>query len=68
MLPAVHHLTRIDPAAHPAAGVLAEALTRDDRLSTSAGWRGFVDDETVRAAVTALVTATTPPAVPRTRP
>ncbi|MFE5587955.1 HEAT repeat domain-containing protein [Kitasatospora sp. NPDC056531] len=64
MLPAVHHLTRIGPAARPAATVLAEALTRDDRLSTSAGWRAFVDDETIRAAVTALVTATTPPAAP----
>ncbi|MFJ9453712.1 HEAT repeat domain-containing protein [Kitasatospora sp. NPDC101447] len=63
MLQAVRHLTRIGPAARPAAAVLAEALTRDERLSTSGAWRAFVDDETIRAAVTELcrVTAATPP-------
>ncbi|MET8630891.1 HEAT repeat domain-containing protein [Kitasatospora sp. NPDC004669] len=68
MLAAVRHLTHIGPAAHPAATLLAQALTLDDRLSTSADWRAFVDDEAIRAAVTELVTAATPPADPRAAP
>ncbi|MER7578846.1 HEAT repeat domain-containing protein [Kitasatospora sp. NPDC097691] len=63
MLQAVRHLTRIGAAARPAATVLAEALPRDERFGTSGAWRAFVDDETIRAAVTELcrVTAATPP-------
>ncbi|WBP85052.1 HEAT repeat domain-containing protein [Kitasatospora cathayae] len=55
MLAAVRHLARIGPAAHPAVTVLAEALPRDERLTTSTGWPAFVEDDTVRAAITDLL-------------
>ncbi|MFJ8623734.1 HEAT repeat domain-containing protein [Kitasatospora sp. NPDC093550] len=58
MLQAVRHLTRIGAPAHPAATELAEALTRDHRLSTAGGWRAFADDEAIRTAVAELCEAT----------
>ncbi len=56
MLPAVRYLARIGPAARPAADLLRGVPDRDERLRRSGGWRGFVEDEEIRAAVDALLT------------
>lgn len=57
---AVRHLTRIGgPAVHPTATVLAEVLHQDERLTASADWRAFTEDDALRAAVTDLL-ATAP--------
>ncbi|MGW4890833.1 hypothetical protein ACWEQL_00975 [Kitasatospora sp. NPDC004240] len=55
--PAVRHLTRIGWPARPAAHLLGGLLPLDQRLRTSGGWRGFADDEAIRAAITDLLTA-----------
>ncbi|MCX5415159.1 HEAT repeat domain-containing protein [Streptomyces sp. NBC_00059] len=57
MLPAVRHLARIGPAARPAAELLREVPARDQRLGSSGGWRGFLGDESIRAAVEELLAA-----------
>ncbi|MER7668102.1 HEAT repeat domain-containing protein [Kitasatospora sp. NPDC096128] len=57
---AVRHLTRIGgPAVHPAATVLAQVPFRDERITASAGWRAFTEDDALRAAVADLI-ATAP--------
>lgn len=55
MLPAVNHLARIGRAALPAAHVLRDLPARDRRLRTNGGWRGFAQDEDIRAAVDELL-------------
>lgn len=52
MLPAIRYLGEVGPAAAGVAPVLRDAVARDDRLGCSGGWRGFSEDEQVRAAVT----------------
>ncbi|MFD7733239.1 hypothetical protein ACFV6F_22950 [Kitasatospora phosalacinea] len=53
---AVRQLARIGPAAHPAAPLLRATLAGDRRLRSNAAWRGFVEDEELRAsAAEALV-------------
>ncbi|MFJ8040510.1 hypothetical protein ACIRBX_08410 [Kitasatospora sp. NPDC096147] len=51
MLTAVRHLTRIGPAARPAARLLRELPDSDRRVHDSGNWRAFTEDETIRAAV-----------------
>ncbi|MFG1807449.1 hypothetical protein [Streptomyces sp. NPDC049040] len=58
MLPAVHHLARIGPAARPAAHLLRGLPTSDRRLRYSGGWRAFTEDEDIRTAVGELLIAT----------
>ncbi|MFC9330678.1 HEAT repeat domain-containing protein [Kitasatospora sp. NPDC057015] len=55
MLPALRHLVRIGSPAGPAARLLREVPTRDERLHCNGGWRGFTEDEAVRAAVGELL-------------
>ncbi|RPK84056.1 hypothetical protein EES45_05320 [Streptomyces sp. ADI97-07] len=57
MLPAVRYLARIGRAALPAAELLRGVPTLDQRLRSSGGWRGFVQDESVRTAVRELLAA-----------
>ncbi|KQX59548.1 MULTISPECIES: HEAT repeat domain-containing protein [unclassified Streptomyces] len=57
MLPAVRHLARIGRAARPAADLLRGVPARDQRFRSGGGWRGFTDDENIRAAVGELLTA-----------
>ncbi|MFG2429672.1 HEAT repeat domain-containing protein [Streptomyces sp. NPDC048590] len=57
MLPAVRYLARIGRAARPAAELLRGVPTLDQRLRSSGGWRGFVQDESVRTAVRELLAA-----------
>ncbi|MEU1928093.1 hypothetical protein ABZ516_11930 [Streptomyces sp. NPDC019826] len=57
MLPAVRYLARIGRAARPAAELLRGVPTLDQRLRSSGGWRGFVQDESVRPAVHELLAA-----------
>ncbi|MEU5160153.1 HEAT repeat domain-containing protein [Streptomyces sp. NPDC020875] len=57
MLPAVRHLTRIGPAARTAAYPLRELADHDRRLRSNGGWRGFLQDESIRTAVGELLRA-----------
>ncbi|MFC1407460.1 MULTISPECIES: HEAT repeat domain-containing protein [Streptacidiphilus] len=54
-LPAVRYLTQIGPAAAPAADRLRDVTTADQRLRCNGGWRGFAQDEAIRAAITELL-------------
>ncbi|MFB7950524.1 hypothetical protein ACFC6L_37150 [Kitasatospora phosalacinea] len=54
---AVRELARIGPAARPAAPLLRAALAGDRRLRSNAAWRGFVEDEELRAAVAGALPA-----------
>lgn len=62
MLPAVDHLARLGQAARPAAHLLRDVPARDQRLRTSGGWRGFIQDERIRTAVGKLLSASGPSA------
>ncbi|WP_327709732.1 HEAT repeat domain-containing protein [Streptomyces sp. NBC_00464] len=55
MLPALDHLAKLGHAARPAAHLLREVPAREQRLRTSGGWRGFVQDEDIRTAVRELL-------------
>lgn len=55
MLPAVRHLTRIGPAARPAARLLRDVPSLDQRLLSNGGWRGFTQDDAIRAALEELL-------------
>ncbi|MBL1096470.1 HEAT repeat domain-containing protein [Streptomyces coffeae] len=57
ILAAVRYLTRMGPAARPAARLLCEVPDDDRRLHYFAGWRAFTEDESLRAAVAALLAA-----------
>lgn len=57
MLPAVRYLARIGRAARPAAELLRGVPTLDQRLRSSGGWRGFVQDESMRSALRELLAA-----------
>ncbi|MFF4189108.1 HEAT repeat domain-containing protein [Streptomyces sp. NPDC001691] len=57
MLPAVRYLAQAGPAARPAAQVLRDVPARDQRLRSSGGWRGFVQDEAIRSAIQELLIA-----------
>ncbi|MFD9596441.1 hypothetical protein ACFWA9_27370 [Kitasatospora sp. NPDC059973] len=57
MLPAVRHLAQVGHAAHPAAQLLRGVLARDQRLRSDGGWRGFTQDEAIRAALEELLAA-----------
>lgn len=58
MLPAVRHLVRIGgTASQPTASILRGVPALDQRLRTNGGWRGFTQDEEIRAAVNKLLTA-----------
>ncbi|MFI5671089.1 hypothetical protein [Streptomyces sp. NPDC051704] len=55
MLPAVRHLAQIGPAARPAARLLHAVPHHDPLLRSSGAWRGFTQDEDIRAAVDELL-------------
>ncbi|MFG3002271.1 hypothetical protein [Streptomyces sp. NPDC048340] len=55
MLPAVRHLAQIGSAARPAAQLLHAVPHHDPRLRSSGAWRGFTQDEKIRAAVDELL-------------
>lgn len=55
MRPALNHLARLGQAARPAARLLRNVATRDQRLRTDGGWRGFAQDEDIRTAVGELL-------------
>ncbi|MFI8324722.1 hypothetical protein [Streptomyces sp. NPDC085529] len=57
MLPAVRNLARTGRAARPAADLLRGVPALDRRLRCNDGWRGFLQDEDVRAAVRQLLHA-----------
>ncbi|MFI9810015.1 hypothetical protein ACIHEJ_37935 [Streptomyces sp. NPDC052301] len=57
MLPAVRYLARTGHAGHRAVPPLLNVLSRDQRLRSSGGWRGFVQDESIRTAIAGLVGA-----------
>ncbi|MDV5147311.1 HEAT repeat domain-containing protein [Streptomyces sp. SBC-4] len=57
MLPAVDHLARLGRAARPAAYLLRDVPARDQRLRAGGGWRGFIQDESIRTAVGKLLSA-----------
>ncbi|MFJ6726071.1 hypothetical protein ACIQPQ_14270 [Streptomyces sp. NPDC091281] len=57
MLPAVNHLARLGRAARPAALLLRDVAAYDQRLRCDGGWRGFAQDEDIRAAVGELLSA-----------
>lgn len=54
-LPAVRHLSQIGRAAAPAADLLRDVTTADQRLRCNGGWRGFAQDEAIRAAINELL-------------
>ncbi|MFE1320421.1 hypothetical protein [Kitasatospora phosalacinea] len=54
---AVRELARIGPAARPAVPLLRAALAGDRRLRSNAAWRGFVEDEELRAAAAGALVA-----------
>ncbi|MET9590583.1 HEAT repeat domain-containing protein [Streptomyces sp. NPDC006516] len=62
MLPALGHLAELGQAAQPVAHLLRDIPDRDRRLRTNGGWRGFVQDENIRAAVGELLSASGPSA------
>ncbi|MET9656795.1 hypothetical protein [Streptomyces sp. NPDC006510] len=55
MLPTVRYLTKMGRAGQPAVSVLLNVLSRDQRLRSSGGWRGFVEDESIRSAIEELL-------------
>ncbi|WP_406465416.1 hypothetical protein OHB07_31550 [Streptomyces sp. NBC_00111] len=57
MLPAVRYLTRIGRAARPAAELVRGVPDHDQRIRSSGGWRGFVQDDSARTAVRDLLAA-----------
>ncbi|MFR9796048.1 HEAT repeat domain-containing protein [Streptomyces sp. MS06] len=57
MLPALNHLARLGQAARPAALLLLNVATQDQRLRSNGGWRGFAQDEDIRTAVGELLSA-----------
>ncbi|MET8544683.1 hypothetical protein ABZW03_29170 [Kitasatospora sp. NPDC004799] len=57
MLPAVRYLARLGHAARPAARHLRDVPARDQRLRSNGGWRGFTQDEAIRAALEELLAA-----------
>ncbi|MFF2956072.1 HEAT repeat domain-containing protein [Kitasatospora sp. NPDC057965] len=57
MLPAVRHLAQVGHAALPAAQLLRGVPARDLRLRSNGGWRGFTQDEAIRAALEELLAA-----------
>jgi hypothetical protein len=57
-LAAVRYLTRIGRPSQPAARLLRGIPLLDQRLRSNGGWRGFTQDETIRAAVHDLHAAT----------
>lgn len=57
MLPAVRYLARIGRSARPAAQLVRGVPTRDQRLRSSGGWRGFTQDESFSTAVRELLAA-----------
>ncbi|ALV39107.1 hypothetical protein [Streptomyces sp. CdTB01] len=57
MLPAVRYLAQIGHATRPAAQLLRAVPTRDQRLRSNGGWRGFTQDEAIRAALEELFAA-----------
>jgi HEAT repeat protein len=57
MLPAVRHLARIGRAGEPDIPLLRGVLARNQRFRSSGGWRGFIEDEAIRAAVEELLAA-----------
>ncbi|GLW58219.1 HEAT repeat domain-containing protein [Kitasatospora phosalacinea] len=54
---AVRQLARIGPAARPAVPLLRAALAGDRRLRSNTAWRGFVEDEDLRAAAAGALVA-----------
>ncbi|MGW7054787.1 hypothetical protein [Streptomyces sp. NPDC054887] len=62
MLPAVRHLARTGRAAGSASSLLRGVPALDRRLRCDGGWRGFTQDETIRAAVHDLLAAAGQPA------
>lgn len=62
MLPAVRYLARIGHAAEPAAYLLRDVPAHDQRMRSNGGWRGFVQDENIRAAVEELIDTSGPSA------
>ncbi|GHG34645.1 hypothetical protein [Streptomyces zaomyceticus] len=57
MLPAVRYLTQVGRPARPAAQLLRGVLTGDQRLRSNGCWRGFTQDEAIRAALEELLAA-----------
>ncbi|WP_424920288.1 hypothetical protein [Streptomyces sp. wa13] len=57
MLPAARYLARIGHAARPAAELLRGVPNLDQRLRSSGGWLGFVQDEAFSTAVRELLAA-----------
>jgi hypothetical protein len=57
MLPAVRHLARIGRSGEPDIPLLRGVLARNQRFRSSGGWRGFIEDEAIRAAVEELLAA-----------
>ncbi|MFI6530264.1 HEAT repeat domain-containing protein [Streptomyces uncialis] len=55
MLPAMRYLAQTGHAGHPAVPLSLSALSRDERLRSSGGWRGFVQDESIRSAIKELL-------------
>ncbi|WP_225830606.1 hypothetical protein [Streptomyces sp. NK08204] len=64
MLPAVRYLAQTGSAGRPAVPLLLAALTRDQRLRNSGGWRGFVQDESIRSAIEELLAGCGEPPAP----
>jgi hypothetical protein len=60
MTAAPDHLARLGRAAVPAARLLREVPVQDRRLGSNGGWRGFLQDEDVRAAAERLLIAVEP--------
>jgi hypothetical protein len=57
MLPAVRHLARTGRSGEPDIPLLRGVLARNQRFRSSGGWRGFIEDEAIRAAVEELLAA-----------
>ncbi|MFF4909186.1 hypothetical protein ACFY2T_30495 [Streptomyces sp. NPDC001260] len=66
MLPATRYLAQTRRAGEPAVPLLLNALARDERLRSSGGWRGFVQDEAIRFAIEELLAEWAGPATPGT--
>ncbi|MEU1488386.1 hypothetical protein [Streptomyces sp. NPDC005752] len=62
-LPALRYLALTGRAARPAAQLLRDVPSRDQRLRSNGGWRGFTEDEAVRDALEELYAACESPAV-----
>ncbi len=57
MLPTVRYLAQVGHAARPTAQLLRDVPSRDQRLRSNSGWRGFLQDEAIRAALGELLAA-----------